>query len=196
MSEASGLTTITDALRRAPAIAAVRGREQLQRALRARAAVVFLLEGDPFTLPDMVREAREAGKPAFVHMELVDGISRDAAGVRWIARTVKPAGVLSTRAALVKAAADEGLRTVLRIFLVDSSSLESGVRMVKSCAPDYCEVMPGLVTRAIGQLGRRIVPPLIAGGMLERAEDVRAALAAGALAVSTSSEPLWSQEGW
>ncbi len=184
-----------ESLRHAPVIAAVRGREQLLCAVRSPVRAVFLLEGDLFTLPEMVQTAQAAGKLAFVHLDLVEGASRDAAGVRWIARTVRPTGVLSTRAPLLRTAAEEGLRTVLRIFLVDSSSMETGVRMIKSCAPDLVEVMPGLVTRAIGQLGRRIAQPVIAGGMMEREEDVKAALAAGALAASTSSEALWAKGG-
>lgn len=182
------------ALRDAPVIAAVRTREQLLRACETRVRAVFMLSGDLFTLPDLMRVARNMGKLAFVHLDLLEGISRDAAGVRWIARVAKPAGVLSTRGALLRAAADEGLRTVLRIFLVDSSSLETGVRMAKASSPDLVEVMPGLVTRAIDQLRGRIEQPIIAGGMLERVIDVERALMAGAVAASTSGESLWMWE--
>lgn len=178
-------------LRESPVIAAVRGKERLAAALASPVRVVFLLCGDMFTLPELVREANAARKPVLVHLDLVEGVSRDAAGVRWIARAARPAGVLSTRAPLLRAAADEGLQTVLRIFLVDSSSMETGERMVRTCSPDFVEVMPGLVTCAIAQLGRRIEAPVIAGGMLERREDVSAALRAGAIAASTSNEALW-----
>ena len=112
---------LLEVLRRSPVIAAVRGQEALDAALASPVRIVFLLGGDPFTLPALTRRAREAGRPVFVHMDLVEGVGRDAAGVRWIARMVKPEGILSTRAPLLRAAAGEGLRTVLRMFLVDSS---------------------------------------------------------------------------
>lgn len=179
-----------------PVIAAVRGEAQLSRAIASPVRVIFMLGGDLFTLPAMVSRAQAAGRLVFVHLDLVEGISRDAAGVRLVARGIKPAGVLSTRAPLLRAAAEEGLGTVLRMFMVDSSSMETGERMVKASAPDLVEVMPGLVTRAIQLLGTRIGPPVIAGGMLELRRDVQAALAAGALAASTSSEALWKEEGW
>ncbi|MCL1964057.1 MAG: glycerol-3-phosphate responsive antiterminator [Firmicutes bacterium] len=182
-------------LREAPIIAAVRGREHLSRALASKARVVFLLGADLFTLPEMVREALYADKRVFVHLDLVEGISRDAAGVRLLKAMARPTGVLSTRAPLLRAAAQEGLQTVLRVFLVDSSSLESGVRMVKTCAPDWVEAMPGMVTRAIGQLKSRAALPIIAGGMLEKPEDVEAVLRAGARAASTSHEALWNWQG-
>lgn len=185
-----GLKTI---LTEAPVIAAVRGREQLLRAIQSPVRVIFLLGGDLFALPGLVQLALEAEKLVFLHLDFVEGASRDAAGVRWIARSIRPSGVLSTRAPLLKTATEEGLLTVLRMFMVDSSSLGTGERMVKACAPDLVEVMPGLVTRAIHLLRQRIEPPVIAGGMLELETDVRAALAAGALAASTSSEALWKR---
>lgn len=138
--------------------------------------------------------AKDAGKLAFVHMDFVDGISRDAAGVRAVARMARPSGVLTTRAPLLRVAAEEGLYAVLRMFIVDSSSIETGTRMVKTSAPDLVEIMPGLMTRAIVRLSQRIAPPIIAGGMITDAEDIRAALASGALGVSTSSDTLWSGE--
>lgn len=190
------MTPLAISLREAPVIAAVRGMEKLARAVASPVKVVFCLGGDPFTLEALIRLSLEAGKLVFVHLDLVEGISRDAAGVRWIARTFGPSGVLSTRAPLLRAASEEGLYTVLRMFMVDSSSLATGVRMVKGCAPDLVEVMPGLVTRAIATLRERIAPPVIAGGMLETARDVQAALAAGAIAASTSYEALWGKEGW
>lgn len=182
---------LTGILRGTPVIAAVRDAQAMARALASPVRVVFLLGGDLFTLPELVRAAQDAGKLVFAHLDLVEGISRDAAGVRWIAKAVRPSGVLSTRAPLLRAAAAEGLLTVLRMFMVDSSSLETGARMAKACTPDLVEVMPGLTTRAIRALNERIVPPVIAGGMLETERDVRSALEAGALAASTSKEALW-----
>ena len=55
--------------------------------------------------------------------------------------------------------------------------------------------MPGLVTRAIRRLSESVRQPVIAGGMLEAEQDVAAALNAGALAASTSSEILWARSG-
>ena len=176
-----------------PVIAAVRAPELLRRACDSRVRLVFLLGGDLFTLPELVQTIRDAGKVPFVHMDLLDGIGRDAAGVRWIAEVARPDGVLSTRVPLLKMAAGQGLQTILRMFLVDSSSVETGTRLAKSQV-DMIEIMPGLVTRAIAALCGRVERPIIAGGMMERAIDVERALAAGAVAVSTSEPSLWMWE--
>lgn len=188
------MTELISIFHTTPMIAAVREHSQLLRAIASPVRVVFLLGGDPFTLPESVALAKKAGKLVFVHMDFIEGISRDAAGVRWVSRVIQPTGVLSTRPPLLRAAGEEGLQTVLRIFLVDSSSLETGVRMVNACDPDFVEVMPGVVTKAIEMLGKRITPPIIAGGMLEQEKDIRAALAAGAIASSSSCEALWRKE--
>jgi len=182
------------ALSRSPVIAAVRGQAELARAVRSSARVVFLLGGDLFVLPSWVQAVREAGKIPFVHVDLVEGIGRDVAGVHVISRMVKPSGVISTRAPLLRAAADEELLTVLRIFLVDSSSMETGARMVKMAAPSLVEIMPGVATRAIARIRERIETPIIAGGMISDAADVSLARQSGALAVSTSCERLWASE--
>ena len=190
------MPNIIPTLAQSPVIAAVRTPSQLSRALLTPVQVIFLLGGDPDTLPALVQTARSAQKLVFIHMDLVEGFSRDAAGVKWLARAVRPSGILSTRAPILRAAADESLLTVLRVFMVDSSSLATGVRMAKSCEPTLIEVMPGLVTRAIRRLSDSVGQPVIAGGMLEAAEDVEAALGAGALAASTSSENLWARTAW
>ena len=190
------MPNIIPTLTQSPIIAAVRTPSQLSRALLTPVQVIFLLGGDPDTLPALVQTAQSAQKLVFIHMDLVEGFSRDAAGVKWLARAARPSGILSTRAPILRAAADESLLTVLRIFMVDSSSLATGVRMAKSCEPTLIEVMPGLVTRAIRRLSDSVGQPVIAGGMLEAAEDVEAALSAGALAASTSSENLWARTAW
>jgi len=193
IQEAVSIDSLLPLLSDAPVIAAVRAPEQLQKACDARARVIFLLCGDLFTLPKMVETIRDAGKIPFVHLDLLDGVGRDAGGVRWVAHAVKPYGVLSTRVPLLKMASEQNVRTVLRMFLVDSSSVETGARMAKS-AVDMVEIMPGLVTRAIAALNVRINRPIIAGGMIERAADVERALKAGAVAVSTSEPSLWTWE--
>ena len=174
-------------------IAAVRSPEGMKKALDTQVSAIFLLSGNPFTLPVMVEEGIDAGRKVFVHIDLMEGFSKDAAGIRWLARTVKPTGILTTRAPLIRAAKEEKLTTVLRVFLIDSSSVATAEKAIRACEPDYVEVMPGLVSRGLSALKARITQPLIAGGMLETQDDVEAAVKAGAVRISTSNEELWNQ---
>lgn len=187
------LKTILNRLEDFPVIAASREKEALARAGEADAGIVFALGGDVLELAGQVRRLQEAGKKVFVHIDLVDGVSRNPAGVRLIARHIRPDGLITTRSPLIRVAAEEGMHTILRMFLLDSASLGSGIKMVRECRPDMVEVMPGLLPEAIAQFKAAIPQPIIAGGMIVRKDHIYAALAAGALAVSTSCEALWRE---
>lgn len=174
-----------------PIIAAVRTLEDagVAAALPGRRAV-FLLGGTIQTLPDYVLALKRGGKAVFIHLDLVEGVGRDASGVRYLADNGVD-GLISTRVPLVKAARAAGMTAVQRMFMLDSESLESGVSLLASSHADFCEVMPGLAHKAIRRLSARIPQPIIAGGMITDPEDVDVALRAGAVAVSTSNAALW-----
>ncbi len=179
------------ALEQRPVIAAARAMADVRAAAESRVAAVFLLGGSILTLPDMTAALREAGKYVFIHLDLCEGLGKDAAAVEWCARTLRPDGLISTRSQLLKKAAQQDMMTIHRLFLVDSSSLNGGIRHLTANPPDLIEVLPGLVPKAITHLKDTLGLPVIAGGMVTEEKDVAQALAAGALAVSSSARALW-----
>ena len=82
--------------------------------------------------------------------------------------------------------------TVLRAFAIDSKAVRSLARESSLVTPDAIEILPGAIPRVIETLSRELDTPLIAGGLLSDKSDVTAALAAGAVCVSTSDEALWA----
>lgn len=187
------MLSFAQALRNRPVIAAARDIQGVRAAGASAAEAIFLLGGSILTLEAMVAEARAAGKRVFIHLDLVEGLGSDAAAVQWCASKASPDGLISTRAPLLKKAGDCGLLTIQRLFVMDSSSLQHGQKLLKSNRPDMVEVLPGLVPKAITTLSRALSPmPIIAGGMITEPGDARGALAAGALAVSSSSPALWN----
>ncbi len=84
--------------------------------------------------------------------------------------------------------------TVQRCFLLDSSSVKSGIEMAAKSNADFIELMPGVIPKAIKSMKRHINQPIIAGGMIDDDKDADAALSAGAVAVSTSCDKLWYKE--
>lgn len=174
-----------------PIIAAVRDIAGAQAAAALPGPrAVFLLGGSIQTLPDIVLPLKKEGKAVFLHLDLIEGIGRDPSGVRYLADNGVQ-GLISTKAPLIKAARACGMVAVHRVFLLDSGSLESGIHLLAASHADYCEVMPGLVPKAIGRLKGRIPQPIIAGGMITGAQEADIALRAGAVAVSTSERALW-----
>ncbi|MBO4299733.1 MAG: glycerol-3-phosphate responsive antiterminator [Clostridia bacterium] len=179
------------AVHQRPVIAAARNMDDVREAAASRVAAVFLLGGSILTLPDMMAALRGADKFAFIHLDLCDGLGRDAAAVEWCAKTLMPDGMISTKAQLLRKAAEQDMLTIHRLFLVDSSSLSGGIRHLAANPPDLIEVLPGLVPKAITRLKDTLNLPVIAGGMVTEEKDVEQALAAGALAVSSSERALW-----
>lgn len=182
---------LLERVRRSPIIAAVRDLRDLRRALASTVPAVFLLVGDINSLPRCVLAAREAGKEILVHLDLIDGLGRDRAGVEFLARSVRPDGVITTRSNLIQAAKREGLFTIQRVFMLDSLSYRTAAEAVRSTGPDAVECLPGIIPRVISEFAREVSVPVVAGGMVKTAEEVRAALAAGAVAVSVSEQRLW-----
>lgn len=181
-------------LKRYPVIAAVRTPEAAERAIRAKSPVVFLLGGSILDAGEQVKRLKDAGKCVLLHLDLLEGLGADPVAVQWCAEKIRPDGVISTRPKLLKAAADAGLMTVQRLFLMDSVSFDRSVKLLRSCGPAMAEVLPGLVPKAISQLVESIDSPVIAGGMITETAEVARALQAGALAVSTGEEKLWDIE--
>ncbi|MBV9327449.1 MAG: glycerol-3-phosphate responsive antiterminator [Chloroflexi bacterium] len=178
-------------LRRRPIIAAVRDEAALGAALASPAAVIFLLSGSLLNIEQMVRRVRREERAAFVHLDLVEGLTKDQHGLRWLAQRGQPTGIISTRGSVLAAAGSMGLATVQRLFLLDSQSVRTGLELANNVRPDVVEVLPGILPGAIADILHRSGRPVIAGGMITSQQQVCAALEAGAYGVSASNHQLW-----
>ncbi len=173
-------------------IAALRGPEHLESALRSPCGAVFLLSTTLSELPQVVKRVQRAGKRAFVHMDLVQGLSSDEPGLEYLAGIAAPDGIISTRAQLIRGARRLGIKAVYRVFILDSQALESGLQHVERSRPDVVELLPGIIPSVIRRF-RESFPhtAIIAGGLIRQPSEVADALAAGADAISTGSVHLW-----
>lgn len=176
-----------------PIAAAIRTEKDFSTALRSDVDMIFLLHSNIMTVHQYVKEIHSAGKKAFIHVDFAEGIGKDRYGLEFLAKQGVD-GILTTRTNIVKAAKEYGLITVQRFFIVDSHSLGTSVDSIKISKPDIIEIMPGVVTKKIKEFAERASMPIIAGGLVETAEEVRAALEAGANVVSTGEAELWSME--
>lgn len=178
-------------LEKQPIIAALHSKEFIAEAIASPVQVVFMLTGNILHIADDVNYLKEMGKKVFIHVDLIEGLGKDASAVDYIKHIIKAHGILSTRSSLLKHGKEIGLITVQRLFLLDSRALSSGIEIIKSNNPDFVEVMPGIIPRGIEELKKRVPQPIIAGGMITMKDDCIKALQAGALAVSTSKKELW-----
>lgn len=157
-----------------------------------RSPSLIILFGDINTLPDILRRAEAAGKMLLIHMDLLDGIGRDRAGIVFLAKLgVK--GLITTKPQLGKLAQQEGMRVIQRMFLVDSESLRTGIHILKGFRPDAIEALPASTPASVlAELKSATDVPILAGGLVRSSEDVQRAVANGACAVSTSQRELWN----
>lgn len=173
-----------------PIIAAVRSPQEFEEALAAPVSTVFLLSANILTVRETVAAAHDRGKTVFVHVDLTEGLGKDASGIAFLHR-LGVDGVISTRGGIIRCAKDSGLATVQRFFIVDSHSVATAIESIRSFSPDCVELMPGIMPKILRSLCPRVAVPVIAGGLIETKEEIIASISAGAAAVSTGRASLW-----
>ncbi len=174
-----------------PIIAAVNDLAKLEAAIQAPNEVIFLLTGNILNLKDIVKRVKGNGKDIYIHLDLMEGFSRDAMALRYIHEQIQPDGIITTKSSLVKFAKDMNIFVIQRLFIIDSLSLETGIKAIHSTKPNAIEVMPGIMPKVIRKINQETKTPVIAGGLIIDKEDVIESLKAGAIAVSTSKEAVW-----
>ena len=78
-----------EALMDSPIIAAIKDDAGLKRCKECDSQIIFILYGDVITLPGIVEEVKASGKLAFVHMDLVQGLSSKDVAVDFVAKNTK-----------------------------------------------------------------------------------------------------------
>ena len=179
---------IIECLELNPVIAAIRD-DGWDAALHSPAQVLFYLSADLTTVDAKIQQAHEADKILLIHLDLAEGIGKDRAGVRYLARQGVD-GIISTKGQIIRSAREMGLLTVQRFFALDSKGMESIEEMLHTSTPHLIEIMPGVIGKAIRRF-RNCGIPIIAGGLVETKSEVTEAISCGAAAVSTGKEDLW-----
>nr|WP_027363958.1 glycerol-3-phosphate responsive antiterminator [Desulfotruncus alcoholivorax] len=173
--------------------ACIRNWEDLTEALAHKnIETIFVLSGDINYLPNLIKKAQEAGKLLLVHLDLFEGIGKDRAGLHFLTR-LGVRGIATTKSHLAKISREEGLLTVQRVFIMDSESLKTAIKVASQVQPHVIEVLPSTVPGyVIRELQESLRIPILAGGLVKTEEDVREALGKGISAISTSRRDLWN----
>lgn len=183
---------LIDSLHNNPIIAAINKSDALEDALASEVEVIFLLTSNIFDLGDTIKKVQSAGKLVFVHVDLVDGISSNKTGVRYICEVFKPDGIITTKSNLIKVCENYDVITIQRIFLLDSLNFDTGVKSVNVCNPDAVEILPNVIPKIIQKFSKLTRKPIISGGLITTKEDVIESLGAGAIGISTSKRKIWT----
>jgi len=182
---------IIKAIEENPIIAAVRNESLLQKAIESPVSTIFLLHANIFNIKPMVNAIKESGKYAMIHIDFLEGIGRDNSAIDYICDVIEPHGIISTKNSNVKYAADRGMFTIQRFFLIDSMSYDTTIKTANATKPHMVEVLPGIMPKIIKRISSQLPMPVIAGGLVETKEDVIEVLNSGAIAASTGMQELW-----
>lgn len=187
-----GAAALVAALKTNPIIATVRTDEALAAAIASPVRVIFLMASSIGRVGEAARAVAAAGKLLFIHLDFVEGLAKDDAGLDFLVKAAHPAGLITTRTGLVHSARRAGAVPVQRLFLLDSTSMSTGVEAARASKAEVVEVLPGIIPRAISAVRSQLPHSLIiTGGLIRTEKEVAKALAAGASGVSTSSSALW-----
>ena len=167
----------------------------LADAAGAENGIVFILYGNIVTIPGIVRTLKRAGKTVFVNVDLLGGSSSNDVIVRFLKENSDTDGILSSKASVLKAAGKWGFYTIHRLFIIDSFSFGSIDRQIRLSSPDCIEILPGW-PKLVTWTREKTALPIISGGMICTADDVRASLEAGSIAVSSTNEEVWAIDSW
>lgn len=174
-----------------PIIGAIRNDTELEQILHSNLRIVFVLYGNLLTLADISSQLHAHNKLFFIHLDRIEGLKQDAEGIAFIKHITQPTGVISTKVSSLKHASNLKLHTILRIFILDSLSIESALKTLHTFQPDAIEILPGLIPKTVASFSQLTPLPIISGGLIETAKEANMMLASGALSVSTSCSLLW-----
>ena len=172
--------------------ATIRRVEDLNEAIHhPNIGTIFLLGTDINVLPSIVKKIHSINKVLLVHLDMLEGAGKDRAGIHLLAR-MGLRGLVTTKPNLVKFARDEGMVVIQRLFILDSESVKTGIKMASAVKPNAVEILPATVPSFVIQdMKDALGIPVLGGGLLRTEEDVRVALSKGIDAVSTSLRHLW-----
>jgi len=178
-------------------IAVVENRVQLTQVLEtSQIRAIMLRHCNLFDFASLLQDARQRRLAVYVHIDHIDGVHADAAGLRYLAEHLHVTGVISNHPRILSLSKSFGLETIQRIFAVDSTGLEMALESVDTAYVDLLDVSPALVIPYIVPTLSMLLPlPFIASGLISTAQQVQEVLRSGALGVAVSRPELWLCEG-
>lgn len=170
---------------------AARSVKEFERLVESEFDVIILLNSHIGQLKGLIQLAKGAGKKVFMHADLVQGLKNDEYAAQFLCQDIRPEGIISTRKNVVLTAKKNKIVAIQRLFLLDTIALESSYKLLQTTQPDYIEVLPGVMPHIISEVYQKTRIPIIAGGLIREKEEVKRALEAGAVGVTTSRQDLW-----
>ncbi|MBQ1931173.1 MAG: glycerol-3-phosphate responsive antiterminator [Lachnospiraceae bacterium] len=180
-----------------PILLAISQMKDFEKFLQSPLDTCILMDFHINLLPSMMQAAHAAGKTVYLHADLLRGVSADEFGCEYLCQRLRADGIISTKPKVLEAARRNRVATILRLFLIDTKSLDKGAALIKNLQPDHVELLPGLACDAIADLKQRLQPTastqpqsFLCGGLIKTHAQITRCLEAGACAVTLSDRTL------
>ncbi|GED24171.1 glycerol uptake operon antiterminator regulatory protein [Brevibacillus agri] len=174
-------------------IPSVRDLRHFQFALQSEAPIILLSDVHIGNLKSLTQKCHEARKKVIVHVDLIGGLNKDQIGIKLLKDLFQVDGLISPNAKIVNRAKDVGLIGIHRFFLLDSRSLENGLRGLEMSELDAIEILPGPFAKPFLNQFRAVKNvPILAGGFIDSVEVIHELFDAGINGVTTSKRDLWN----
>lgn len=174
-----------------PIIASVTKEEQFVQVLQSGVSRVNLMIGHIGNIEEYIYRLHEADKQVYAHIEMIAGLGRDSHSIAYLCDKFKADGIVTTKSGAVTAARQAGIKSIQRIFAIDTAAINTAIRMINATNPDEVELMPGLMPRVTRELKAMIKQPLIVGGLIRHQHEITEALASGADYISSGDPQIW-----
>lgn len=170
---------------------AIRKIEDVEKMMSSNYEYIVILDLHVSRLKPIFQMAKANNKKLIIHMDLIQGLKSDEYSTEYICQEYKPFGLISTKGNVILKARKKGVKSIQRMFLLDTSSIEKSISLIERTRPDYIEVIPGIMPKIIKDIAERTKKEVFAGGLIDSVEEVEQAYEAGAITVTTSNKELW-----
>ncbi|WP_373376768.1 glycerol-3-phosphate responsive antiterminator [Cupriavidus nantongensis] len=177
-------------LTRHPVIGTLYGVDQIDAILASVAEVCIVANVELRKLQRVIATLAGAGKYVIVNIDSCEGLSQDKGGVEYLA-DIGVTSLVSTRVATIQRANRAGMVTMQKVFVTDRSTWPRSVKALEQSDPNLVQLMPAPMLSHLPEADRKALPPIVTSGFVCNSDDIRDALAHGAVAVSTSDRNLW-----
>lgn len=185
------MTYFFDRIEKNPIIAAVSNLDNLDIALNSPCQIIFILTGNIFNLKEIAHKVRAKNKGLYIHIDSIDGFSKDTWGLEYIIKNIYPDGIITEKDNLIKLSKSMGVFTIQRLFIMNSNSLEEAIISIKKTRPNAIEILPGVMPKVIKKIITDTKMSVISSGLISDKEDLNSVLNAGSIAISSSNRNIW-----
>ena len=172
-----------------PVILGVNKESNFELVEKNESQVVFTLFGTISNIGDTIHRLNKIKKLVFVNIDMVDGFSPRNSVIDFL-KTTELDGIISSKPNVLRYANDQGLFTIHRFFILDSSSWRNIDRQLEISQADIINITPGW-TKVIKWTSERFSTPVISSGLVCDKEIVIENLNAGAIAICTTNHDVW-----